>query len=180
MDMFFGLVLLGVIAFVFWVGYLAYEEGQKIETSKRHGEGWLQWLGEASGRRFQPGFEWAACAGAMAADPADTGTATAAAASGNTWGNCFKALTQPNGPWFEQINPFSNAQVQLVPKCDKADRSVAGQFFFEKLTPPPPGSPMPVVSASLNDSDSLDQKIQLRLTLCDKGGDPIRIGEVEF
>ena len=32
----------------------------------------------------------------------------------------------------------------------------------------------------LTDADVLDQKIQLRLTLCDKGGDPIRVGEVEF
>ena len=184
--MLFGLVLLMVIAFVSWVGYLAYEEGLKIETSKRHGEAWLQWLGDASGRRFQPGFEVVACAGPLPAaepvPPADPANVAPAATPApiNTWGNCFKALTQSDGPWAGHTNPFSKEQVQLVPKCDKTDLSVAGQFFFEKLTPTPPGSPLPVVTAALTDADPLDQKIQLRLTLCDKGGDPIRIGEVEF
>ena len=199
MDWLFGLVLLCVIAFVSWVGYLAYHEGLKIETSKRHGEAWLQWLGEASIKRFQPGFELPACAGAVAvasepaapsnestspsADPDGSSPAKVVAAAvqaSRTWGACYKALVQEAGPWSGQINPFSQTPVQLVPKCDKSDLSVAGHFFFEKLTPTPPGSPLPVVSSALTDADSLDQKIQLRLTLCDKGGDPIRIGEVEF
>jgi hypothetical protein len=89
-------------------------------------------------------------------------------------------LTQKDGPWSGQINPFSASPVRLVPKCDKTDLSVAGHFYFEKLMPTPPGSPVPTLVASLADADLLDPKIQLRLTLCDKGGDPIRIGEVEF
>ena len=200
MDMLFGLVLIGVVAFVAWVGYLAYHEGLKIETSKRHGEAWLQWLGEASAQRFQPGFEPSACAGlaapvvatapaaalAPAAEASEPAAAPAAvapesgAARVRNWGACFKALTQPEGPWAGQINPFSNEPTRLVAKCDKTDLTVAGQFFIEKLTPTPPGSPLPVVSSLLTDADVLDQKIQLRLTLCDKGGDPIRVGEVEF
>jgi len=185
MDMLFGLVLLSVIAFVSWVGYLAYQEGIKIETSKRHGEAWLQWLGASSAKRFQPDFELVACAGVVPAvadlvTPAASIGNTASTALANSWGGCFKTLTRPEGPWSGQINPFSKAPVQLVLKCDKSDLSVAGHFFFEKLTPTPPGSPLPVVSSLLTDADPLDQKIQLRLTLCDKGGDSIRIGEVEF
>ena len=182
MDMLFGLALLGVIAFVTWVGYLAYHEGLKIETGKRHGEAWLQWFGEASTPRFQPGFVPAACAGLTpaAADASTPTSASASAVAGNTWGACFKSLTQNNGPWAAMVNPFSGAQVGLVVKCDKSDLTVAGQYVLEKLTPTPPGSPLPVVSSPLADNDLLDSKIQLRLTLCDKGGDPIRIGEVEF
>jgi len=180
MDMLFGLALICVVAFVTWVGYLAYQEGLKLETSKRHGEAWLLWLGEASAKRFQPGFEPVACAG-LTAPVATAGSAVPVSTAGsNTWGACFKALTQQNGPWFGQMNQFSGKSVGLVSKCDKSDLAVAGHFFIEKLMPTPPGSPLPVVSSLLTDADAVDQKMQLRLTLCDKGGDPIRIGEVEF
>ena len=81
MDILFGFTLLGVIGFVSWVGYLAYHEGLKIETSKRHGEAWLQWLGEASGPRFEAGFEPAACAGVSAVVPAAVPVAAVAEAS---------------------------------------------------------------------------------------------------
>lgn len=199
MDMLFGLVLLGVIAFVSWVGYLAYHEGLKIETSKRQGEAWLQWLGEASATRFQPDFSIPACAGGVPAAAAEASAAApeasvaeaatvplpppaaaAASAAPKTWGACFKALTQEGGPWAGQTNPFAESPVRLVPKCDKNDLSVAGHFFFEKLTPTPPGSPVPTLVSALGDADLLDQKLQLRLTVCDKGGLPMRIGEVEF
>lgn len=179
MDKLFLLTLLGVVAFVAWVGCLAYQEGVKIETSKRHGEAWLQWLGDASGKRFQPGFEPSACTG-LPAPAAEASTPTVAGAAGGSWGSCYKALTGPGGAWADSMNAFSGQQVRLVPKCDKSDLSVAGEFFFEKLMPTPPGSPMPVVPSSLMETDTLDAKVLLRLTLCDKGGDPIRIGEVEF
>lgn len=191
MDILFGCVLMGVVAFVAWVGYLAYEEGLKIETSKRHGEAWLQWLGEASASRYQPGFEPAGCAGPRTAVrelplPAPVpGTVAVVAAVNpvdhvNTWGTCFSALTRSQGPWEGQINPFSGKPVSLVAKCDKSDLTVAGNFVVEKLTPTPPGSPVPAVASLLTEADLLDVKTQIRLTLCDKGGDPIRIGEVEF
>jgi hypothetical protein len=193
MDQAFGLALLGVIAFVSWVGYLAYQEGLKIETSKRHGEVWIQWMSDASANRFQADFQPAACSGQAplaasgataapdAASSADaTKPASANAAKPSNWGTCFKALTQSNGPWASHVNPFSDAQIRLVPKCDKTDLTVAGNMVFEKLTPTPPGSPVPVVASLLSDSDLLDQKMLLRLTLCDKGGDPIRVGEFEF
>lgn len=179
MDKLFLLSLVGVVAFVSWVGYLAYQEGLKIETSKRQGEHWLQWLGQASGPRFQPGFEPAACA-AVAAPAAASSEPAVAAPAGARWGACYQALTGPGGAWADLLNAFSGQAVQLVAKCDKSDLSVAGHFFFEKLTPMPPGSAIAVVSAPLADTDSLDAKVMLRLTLCDKGGDPIRIGEVEF
>lgn len=179
MDKLFLLSLVGVVAFVSWVGYLAYQEGLKIEASKRHGELWLQWLGNASGQRFQPGFEPAACA-AVAAPAAESSEPATAGPAGAHWGSCYKALTESGGAWADLPNAFSGQAVQLVAKCDKSDMSVAGNFFFEKLTPMPPGSAIPVVSAPLADTDSLDVKVMLRLTLCDKGGDPIRIGEVEF
>jgi hypothetical protein len=194
MDQFFGVTLLGVIAFVSWVGYLSYHEGLKIETSKLHGEAWIQWMVDASANRFQANFQPAACAGQTApltaptllaaSDSTTTSDATQAAsgtsAKASSWGTCFNTLTQANGPWASQINPFSGAQIRLVPKCDKTDLTVAGNMVFEKLTPTPPGSPVPVVASLLSEVDLLDQKIMLRLTLCDKGGDPIRIGEFEF
>lgn len=191
MDQIFGVMLLGVIVFVSWVGYLSHHEGLKIETSKRSGEAWLQWLGNASAPRFKADFQPAPCASQAAAEATASEASNVQAlgnevpvpaktATGPAWGACYKALTQANGPWASQTNPFSGAQVRLVPKCDKTDLTVAGNFVLEKLTPTPPGSTVPVVASLLSDVEILSQKILLRLTLCDKGGDPIRIGEIEF
>jgi hypothetical protein len=46
--------------------------------------------------------------------------------------------------------------------------------------PTPPGSATPYVAKPLIASDPIDYKLQIRLSVCDKGGDAIEIGEFEF
>jgi hypothetical protein len=55
-----------------------------------------------------------------------------------------------------------------------------GAVVLEKLIPTPPGSAVPVINSQLIDSDPIDQKLQLRLSVCDKGSYPVKIGEFEF
>ena len=55
-----------------------------------------------------------------------------------------------------------------------------GAIVLEKMIATPPGSAVPVINSQLVDSDAIDQKLQLRVTICDKGSYPIKIAELEF
>jgi hypothetical protein len=77
-------------------------------------------------------------------------------------------------------NPFSKGPVQFVAKCVAKDTSTVGGIFLEKIVPTPAGSAIPVVASQLVDIDAIDTKIALRLTVCDKGGYPIKVDEFEF
>jgi hypothetical protein len=46
--------------------------------------------------------------------------------------------------------------------------------------PTPPGSAIPFVGTQLVATDPIDYKMQLRVSVCDKGGDAIKVAEFEF
>ena len=152
------------VVLVAWVGVLAYEEAMKTEQTKRNGEAWLKWLSEAAPKRAAQGFPAAACA----------------ATSGNLWGGCQEWLQGASGPLHTIRNPFLGGTLKVVPKCDPSDRSLVGALAIEKMIPTPPGSAVPAVISPLAGEDLIEQKVQLRLAVCDKGAWPIKIGEVEF
>ena len=95
-------------------------------------------------------------------------------------GGCFESITAPEGPLGALTNPFSGGRLQRGVKCDSQDRTLAGSLVFEKHTPTPPGSAIPSLLSALADSDDIGQKVQIRLSVCDKGANVIRIGEIEF
>lgn len=199
---FLALAMLGVA----WVGSLAYHEGMKTETTKRNGEAWVKWFSNEAPLRGKAGYEPADCATGLVpvaplvtpapiileqvsqADPElkietpppiPTSLHPVAPAP-RTWGPCLKAITGPGGPLENKVNPFTKIPISLVAKCDMADRSLAGSMALEKTTPTPPGSAIPFISSPLTESDPIDQKMQIRVTMCDKGAYPIRIAELEF
>jgi len=204
-DYIFLLFLVLAMAGVAWVGSLAYKEGMKTEATKRNGEAWVKWFTQAALDRNKSGYEPNACATGFltvamptrpieAVEPyseayvapisettlAAAPSLAASAPTPRTWGPCLKVLTAQNGPMSEYLNPFSQKAIVIVPKCDMADRSLAGSMSLEKTVPTPPGSAVPVISSPLTDSDSIESKMQIRVTMCDKGAYPIRIAELEF
>jgi len=166
-DKFFILFMICMVCIVTWVGYLSYQKGQLEETTKRNGEAWLQWLSEAATHRHEAGFQPEACAAQLPP-------------TSQRWQNCYQSLTAADGPLGPQRNPFSGRQVQRAVKCDSQDRQLAGSLVFEKITPTPPGSAIPTLMTALLDNDSIGEKIQIRISVCDSGSNPIRIGELEF
>jgi hypothetical protein len=154
---------LSVLA-VAWVGYLAYKEGVKTELTKRHGEAWLEWLQKANTQRIKSGDQPPACA----------------RADGLTWGQCLSWLKSSDGPMAGQTNAFTGEPLNIGLKCDSADRSLVGALVLERLTPTPPGSAVPLVVEPLVENDSIKVALSLRVTVCDKGAGPIKIGETEF
>jgi hypothetical protein len=197
-DGLFLVFLCLVIQAVFMVGRIAHDEATKTEVSKANGEAWVKWFAENSPSRFEAGFKPVACAGLapLQSEMLD-GKPEAEGGGGNiavenkvvenkakgskkTWGGCMDALKSAKVSVAEQINPFSLKPAAFVAKCDPANHSLNGAIVLEKLTPTPPGSSVPSTASELLVSDGIASKLQLRVTICDKGSYPIRIAEFEF
>ena len=165
-DILFLILLACIMATVAWVGVLAYKEGYKNEVTKHNGEAWVKWMKDNSEARTQEGFSVENCA--------------ASETERKRWGDCFRELTEKVPPLNNLTNPFLNGPVHFVAKCDPKDRSTIGTIFLEKLVATPLGSAIPVVASQLVDTDPIDIKLTLKLTVCDKGGYPIKVDEFEF
>jgi hypothetical protein len=96
-----------------------------------------------------------------------------------TWGACFEYLMNKS-ELKDMLNPFTNEAPQFVAACIPSDPNLPGAILIEKLTPTPPGSAVPVINSQLINSDPIDQKLQLRISVCDKGSYAIKIAEFEF
>lgn len=198
-DYAFLALMVVVLISVTWIGILAYEEGLKTEGTKRNGEAWAAWMTEAGTKRLNPDYDIAACAGgAMAApvlaqaelpaadapnDSADAAPAKppapAAAPAVASWGTCFEYL-QSQSVLKDLRNPFSGAPLRFEAACNPSDHGLAGAIILEKLVPTPAGSATPFVVSQLVAGDLIGAKLQLRLSICDKGGDGLKVGEFEF
>ena len=163
-DWMFLLLLGACLAGALWVGVLAYREGLKEEHAKREGEAWIRWLSSQAASRSDPGY----------------GPAPCAARTGLTWGGCREWLMGPDGPMHGQHNAFSGATMRLVVRCDPGDLGAAGMLSLEKVTPLPAGMAVPFIVSPLADGEAIDQRLVIRVTACDKGAGPIRIGESDF
>jgi hypothetical protein len=165
-DVLFLIFLACIMATVAWVGVLAYKEGYKNEVTKHNGEAWMKWMKDNSEGRSKEGFSVGNCA--------------ASDMERKLWGDCFKELTEKVAPLNNLTNPFTQKPVHFVAKCDPKDRSTIGAIFLEKLMATPVGSAIPVVASQLVDTDPIDTKLTLKLTVCDKGGYPVKVDEFEF
>lgn len=172
-DKLFLAFLLLIIAAVTWLGVINYKEALKVEASKSNGEAWVEWLTEAGTTRFEAETKLTACKGGV--KPA----ADAKSDTPGTWGHCL-AHVLANTDLKDQINPFFNALPHFVAACDPKDRTLMGAILLEDLMPTPPGSATPFVASQLLETDSIDYKMQLRLSVCDKGGYAIKVADFEF
>jgi hypothetical protein len=68
----------------------------------------------------------------------------------------------------------------LLPNATPRTGAPVGGIFLEKLMATPLGSAVPVVASQLVDIDPIDTKLSLKLTVCDKGGYPVKVDEFEF
>ncbi len=171
-KLFLGFLVL-IIAAVTWLGVVNYKEALKVEDAKSNGEAWVAWLTETGTTRFEPDTKHVACKGGIK-PPAD-----AKADTPGTWGACL-AYILAETELKDQINTFFNKAPHFVAACDPKDRTLMGAILLEDLMPTPPGSATPFVASQLLETDSIDYKMQLRLSVCDKGGYAIKITEFEF
>jgi hypothetical protein len=185
-DWVFILIVLAILSLVARLGHAAYLEAMHTENSKKNGEELSAWLTKTGADRFKKTFEHPACAGGKApvkpvevdadgdGEP-DINTEPVA----GTWGACFQYLkTQPL--FKDMVNPFFNEPPNFIAACNPDDESLMGAIVLEKMVTTPPGSAVPVINSQLVDTDPIDQKMQLRVSICDKGSYAIKIAEFEF
>ena len=181
-DWLFLLSCAAALAVVAWFGKMNYTEATKTETAKRNGEAVVTWMQEATAGRFEADFGVTACAGTApppdGAAPAADKAATAKAP--NTWGGCLEAiLMQSNMKALD--NPFRDGiALDFAPACNPDDRSLAGNIVIEKITATPPGSAIPTIISPITPDVVIDQKIQVRVSVCDKGAYAVKVAEFEF
>ena len=172
----FLLFMAFIVAAVTWLGITNFKEARKTEIAKSNGEAWVEWLTEQGTKRFEADYKIEACKGGV---KPSTDTANPDAPVLGTWGACLDFIMK-NTELKDQINTFFNKTPQFVEKCDASNRSVIGAIVLEDLMPTPPGSAIPFVGTQLVATDPIDYKMQLRISVCDKGGDAIKVAEFEF
>ncbi len=165
-DTLFLIFLASVLVLVAWVGVLAHQDGMKNEITKHNGEAWVKWLKDNSEPRMQENFAIESC--------------SASADERRRWGDCFEAILENVKELQNQSNAFTGQPIEFIAKCDPKDRATAGSIVLEKNVPTPPGSAIPLITSQLVSMDAIDTKISLKLTVCDKGGYPIKVDEIEF
>lgn len=164
-DWIFISIVIGALCLVAYLGEIAYEHAQQTEKSKRNGEALVDWLGKASAERFNPDYPVKVCAGG--------GDAKA-----SNWGACFEHLM--TNEFKDMKNPFKGKAPEFIEQCNPADKSLTGEIVLLKNTPTPAGSAVAAVSSKLTAEDSIDQKLQLSIGICDKGSYFVKVSDVEF
>jgi hypothetical protein len=175
-DALFMLFLTGVLVCVTWLGVLNYREGNKTEESKRNGEAWATWLAEAGTTRFEKDFKHPACQGGV---KPNSGVSKSDQPAAGTWGECLAYLMAETELKYLR-NPFFDEPPKLALQCNPTNRQIVGSIVLEDLMATPLGSTVPFVVTPLVAADPIDYKMQIRITICDKGGYPIKITELEF
>jgi len=185
-DWIFILIVLAILSLVANLGHSAYLEAMHTENSKKNGEAIAAWLTEIGTNRFKKIFDHPACAGGKApvkppevdadgdGEP-DVNTEPVA----GTWGACYQHMVTDTN-LKELVNPFFNEPPKFIAACNPDDESLMGSVVLEKMVATPPGSAVPVINSQLVDTDPIDQKMQLRVSICDKGSYAIKIAEFEF
>ncbi len=164
-DWIFILIVMGAIALVAYLGEIAFEHAQQTEKTKRNGEALVAWLGKASAERFNPDYPVKACAGG--GDP-----------KASSWGACFEHLMAND--FKNMTNPFKGKTPEFIEQCNPADKTLTGEIVLLKVTPTPAGSAVPTISSKLAAEDSIDQKLQLSIGICDKGSYLVKVSDLEF
>jgi hypothetical protein len=165
-----------IVVAVTWLGIMNFTEGRKTEVAKTNGEEWVTWLTEQGTKRFEADYKIEACKGGVkpSGDSAKSGSPVL-----GTWGPCLDYIMK-NTELKDQMNAFTGEAPQLIEKCIPTDISTSGAIVIEDLMPTPPGSAIPFVGSQLVEADAIDYKMQLRVSVCDKGGYPIKVAEFEF
>ncbi len=169
-DYIFVVFLVVVVVMVTWLGVKNFDEAVKTEKAKANGEAWVTWLTETGLERGNKDFKLNGCKSGVKPDEDQ---------KVGTWGTCLEEIMSQT-PLKDLNNPFLKTKPKLIPQCISTDRTVIGDIVIEKLVATPPGSAIPVVISQLTEADSIQDKVQIRISVCDKGGYPIQVSELEF
>ena len=157
--------LLGSLAMVGVLGRMSLAEARKTDSSKDRAVALLQWFDD------------------LAADPAKVDLAQrdkckpddVANGSGKTWLACRNALLAEGGPLHGVVNPFDSEYSVFGDKCDRKNTATRGIIVVEESLKVMPGQP--AAFGPMPPTRPLEKDLGFRVTVCDKGSFPIKVGE---
>jgi hypothetical protein len=168
-DWVFLFFLVCLFAAVLAMGTLTFRQGLKTEAGKTQAEALVSWLAQSKDSRGRAGFEPSACAFSRADSTQPP-----------TWAGCAEVLFSQGGPVGDLRNPFSGQPLSPIARCDPVDPKSPGQLVLEKISATPLGSAVSSVTVALMAEEPIDKPLTIKVTVCDKGGYPIKVAEVEF
>lgn len=172
-EFLFILMLIGALVLVGFLGHLSMREARRTEAAKAQAVKLVQWFeGLASDSNEISAELKAQCAAGQPADKA------APAKAGITWQSCRDALGREGGPLHGYVNPFSDEYAVFNEKCDRKNIATRGAIIVEEAQKVPPGQP--AVYSPMLDERPLEKELAFRVTICDKGSFPIKIGEAKL
>lgn len=173
---FLALLLLALLA-VALSGRVAYQQGLRLEIAKANAQAFVHWAEEAvADAEHQAGLHQGQCARKQAVE----GQEAVTPASTVSWTVCRQVLLSEKGPLSELSNPFDKLNPVTGSKCERKQQALRGVVFFEKGTAAPPGMPPAVAWSPLSEDEALVRGLMLRVSVCDGGGYPVRIAEVNL
>jgi len=196
-DGMFLVLIAVVLGLVTWLGVFSRQEALKTEAAKANGEAWVTWFKDESKKRFEANYAIPACAGGNTAKAENAAPALPAAAglpeakaseaagqvaapsAAGTWGGCLEQLMLSSS-LKNQNNAFTGKPPRLIEACAASNIKLAGDIDIDKSIATPAGSAVAFVKSNLTPTDSIKEKLQLTITVCDKGGYPIKISDIEF
>jgi len=172
-EFLFILTLTGALVLVGFLGRISMQEARRTEAAKEQAVKMVQWFESlsANSEDIPPSLK-EQC---VAVDPSDK---SGSGKSASTWQSCRNALAMEGGPLHGYTNPFSENNAVFNEKCDRKDLATRGGIVVEESLKVPPGQP--AVFAPIQDGRSLEKDLTLRVTICDKGSFPIKIGETKL
>jgi hypothetical protein len=172
-EFLFILTLVGALVLVGFLGRISMQEARRTEAAKEQAVKFVQWFESLSANAGEiPSAIKEQC---KTAEPGDKG---APAAGGATWQTCRDALALEGGPLHGYVNPFSAEYAVFNEKCDRKNIATRGAIVVEEALKVPPGQA--AVFAAMQDARQLEKELAFRVTICDKGSFPIKIGEAKL
>lgn len=168
-DWLFLVLLVALLVATMFAGANTLRQGLKTEAAKAQAEALARWLAQSKDSRAQAGFEPSACA-----------SSSSDAVQPPVWAACAQALLGPSGPLGDLRNSFSGQPLSPVARCDPSDPHSHGQLVLEKISMTPLGSAVSSVTVPLLPEEPINKALTIKITVCDQGGYPIKVAEVEF
>lgn len=172
-EFLFVVTLIGALVLVGFLGGISVQEARRTDAAKERAVKMVQWFESLSANASETTAAIKDQCGV--AEPVEKTASTSVA---KTWQACREALALEGGPLYGYVNPFGEENPLFSEKCDRKNISTRGAIIVEESLKVPPG--LPAAFAPIQDGRLLERGLAFRVTICDKGSYPIKIGEAKL
>lgn len=155
-------VFILVIATNIWLGAHNYLEARTVAETKSTAERLTKWLSEASEARQSGRLALSRCN-----DPT------------NAWRDCREELIAKDGPIPNARNLLNPSGDFFADACDRSNLSTLGSVVIEKGTPKPTDATQ-LIYTKMPSTQTLSEKLPLKVFVCGRSFHPMIVSEIVF